>query len=320
MIYAPVAIPTLNRFNHFKQCIESLNRCHNADKTEVFVSVDYPPSDKYRDGYNKICEYLDNTSFVFKQLHVFKQTENLGVRKGGSKNPTNAGFLSSVIIKDFDRLISTEDDNIFAPGFLDFMNLCLERFKDDPTVYSVCGYNFYYNLKYGENNYYRQHADYNAWGQGRWRDKTKMISKLNVSYLRCILYNPFRVMKLWRVSNSQVAHLAHFSQKRFFKKADNFLTMYMIDKGMTQIMPAKSLVRNIGWDGSGLNCVGFEKEVIERHLNQEIDESPTFPDLKGTGWEFFKENNRIIANEDFQKVPFFKTFVKFIIRLLCYWK
>ena len=41
--YAPVIIPTLSRFEHFKRCWESLENCTGADKTEVFVALDYPP-------------------------------------------------------------------------------------------------------------------------------------------------------------------------------------------------------------------------------------------------------------------------------------
>ena len=56
--YAPVWIPTLNRFEHFKRCLESLERCTGADKTDVYVGLDYPPSDKYVEGWKKIDAYL----------------------------------------------------------------------------------------------------------------------------------------------------------------------------------------------------------------------------------------------------------------------
>ena len=56
--YAPVVIPTLNRYKHFKACLESLEKCKYADKTNVYVSLDFPPSDKYKEGWLKISEYL----------------------------------------------------------------------------------------------------------------------------------------------------------------------------------------------------------------------------------------------------------------------
>lgn len=320
MIYAPVLIPTLNRFDHLKQCLDSLNNCHDADKTEVYISVDYPPSEKYHAGHDEICEYLDNTTFRFKKLHIFIQKENLGVVNNGSKKFSNGLFLVNLVKTKYDRWIFSEDDNVFAPTFLDFMNECLEHFKDDETVYSICGYRFYYNLKTMNNSFIRQHGDFNAWGYGVWRDKEKMIDLLDVDYLRKIVFNPFKVLKYWNISNLQVAHLMSFSRRKNFKKGDNFLTLFMIDKGMTQIMPAKSLVRNIGWDDSGLHCVGFDKETIKRHLNQRIDESPVFEGLKGTGWEYFKENQRVIRDEDIQRVSFWYALKAYVKRLIAFWK
>ena len=320
MIYAPVIIPTLNRFDHLKQCVESLNKCHNADKTEVYISVDFPPSEKYKEGHNQICDYLDSGGFLFKKLHVIKQTTNLGIIDNSSKTYSNSLFLEDLIIRDYDRWIISEDDNVFSPGFLDFMNEALERFKDDDTVFSVCGYRFFYNLRFKDNNFFRQNTDFNGFGCGFWRDKYASVKKLEVDYLRRIVYNPFKVLKYWRVSNKQVAHLASFSRKANFKKQDNFDTLYMIDRGMNQIMPSKSLVRNIGWDESGIHCIGFGKDTVQKFLSQEIDESPTFEGLKGTGWEYFIENQQVIRDEDFQKVSFWHALKAYVKRLIVFWK
>lgn len=320
MIYAPVIIPTLNRFDHLKQCLESLNKNHNADKTEVFVSVDYPPSEKYKEGYYQICEYLDNNYFSFKELNVYKQTENLGVMAGGGKKVSNELFLTQIVSQKYDRWIVSEDDNVFAPDFLDFMNEALEKFKEDKTVFSVCGYRFFYNIRFKGNNFFRQNTDFNGWGCAFWKEKYEDIPRIEVDYLRKILYNPFKVWKIWKVSYLQVAHLSSFSRKANFKKGDNFLTLYMIDHGMTQIMPAKNLVKNIGWDESGLHCNGFEEEVISRHLTQEIDTTPTFEGLIGTGWECFKENEKVIREEDFQRCSFSYALKVYLKRVICFWK
>ena len=45
--YAPVIIVTLNRYEHFKRCLDSLEKCTGANKTDVYVGLDYPPSEKY---------------------------------------------------------------------------------------------------------------------------------------------------------------------------------------------------------------------------------------------------------------------------------
>ena len=50
MSYAPVLITTCNRYEHLKRCVESLSKCTLASETDLIISVDYPPSDKYVDG------------------------------------------------------------------------------------------------------------------------------------------------------------------------------------------------------------------------------------------------------------------------------
>lgn len=53
MIYAPIYIPTLCRYEHFKQCIESLAQCEGASETEVYVALDYPAKESHLEGYEK---------------------------------------------------------------------------------------------------------------------------------------------------------------------------------------------------------------------------------------------------------------------------
>ena len=56
--YAPVIIATLNRYAYLKRCLESLEKNTDAEKTEVYVSVDFPPSEKYYSGYEEVVKYL----------------------------------------------------------------------------------------------------------------------------------------------------------------------------------------------------------------------------------------------------------------------
>ena len=54
MKYAPIYIPTLNRFGHLKKCLESLMANSWASKTDVFIALDFPPSEKYKEGWLKV--------------------------------------------------------------------------------------------------------------------------------------------------------------------------------------------------------------------------------------------------------------------------
>ena len=118
MNYAPVIIPTLCRFEHFKICIESLSNCTWAEYTEVYIGLDYPAKESHWDGYNQINDYLSLCGNLnFKKLHVIKRPYNYGF---GAKG--NLATLKNDILKISDRIIISEDDNIFSPNFLMYIN------------------------------------------------------------------------------------------------------------------------------------------------------------------------------------------------------
>ena len=110
MVYAPVIIPTCNRIEHLKKCINSLASNEFAKFTEIYISVDFPPSEKYEKGYNEVINYLKGGIGGFKEVFVYIQEKNLGPSE-------NANFLANQI-KSYDRWIFTEDDNEFSSNFL----------------------------------------------------------------------------------------------------------------------------------------------------------------------------------------------------------
>lgn len=129
MNLAPVIIPTLNRYSHFKQCLDSLELCTLADKTIVYVALDFPPSEKYIDGWRKIDNYLrDKESHNnFRKLIVYRRKTNCGV----GNIQSNSNLLQAEMRDKYESYIFTEDDNVFSPNFLVYMNTCLEKYKDN---------------------------------------------------------------------------------------------------------------------------------------------------------------------------------------------
>lgn len=56
MTYAPVVKATLNRHEHLKCALESLKKDAWSKYTDVYISIAYPPSDKYRSDYEKVSD------------------------------------------------------------------------------------------------------------------------------------------------------------------------------------------------------------------------------------------------------------------------
>lgn len=242
MIYYPVLIPTLNRYEHLKRLIESLGHNTHAKETVLVIGLDYPPSDKYVDGWKRIKEYLPTVT-GFKDVKILCAQENLGVRGNMSS------LMNYVKTIGYDAYIVTEDDNEFSPCFLDYMNKALMKFKNDDRVVSVSGYTWDH-IKINSKKNVMLVTGMAAWGIGRWFDKE--IYK-DIDYYFNILES-FQ-QSLFCACKMPSAFLTLLAMiRRGTKYGDAMSAVYCLINNKYELMPTYSLVRNWGDDGSGLHC------------------------------------------------------------------
>lgn len=270
MIYAPVMIITCNRHEHLNRCIESLKRNSYAKDTELYISVDYPPADRYVEGWKKVCELLKKPIEGFKKVNIYIQEKNLGPVE-------NAEFLYRKIFASCDRVIVSEDDNEFAPDFIEYMDKGLMLYENHPRVFGVGAYAFDYGFHPHGNNVIAL-TDFNMWGCGLWREKEKLIEE-QLSYMQWEkkARNPFIMYKLYRhrkrLFSRMLGELLQVEQKEQMDKTDINRGIVLALNGWCTVHPILTKVRNWGWDGSGLNIVGTEakkEEYTGQYLDQEL--------------------------------------------------
>lgn len=250
MYYAPVIIPTLCRYEHFKECMESLASNTWAAYTEVYIGLDYPAKETHREGYEKICDYLEKKKFSFSKVNIFKRESNYGVAK-------NVEDLRDVVRKKYDRFIVTEDDNIFSENFLEYMDTMLEKTKDLNDVFGVCGYS--YPIEYldvnGDNCSFYVNSVFPAWGYGTFFDKRdRLLSEYTHEFLINSVKDNRKVKKLRSFGRLFFSWYINRACDEKVTYSDIDMQLYQTLSGKVSVMPAKSLVRNMGWDGSGINC------------------------------------------------------------------
>lgn len=264
-IYAPVIIPTCNRYQHLKKCIESLAACTHAEDTELYISVDYPPDEGYRQGWKEVKEYVQDIQ-GFKEVHLCLQDSNLGAGKNGS-------FLVDKVFEDHNYLIFTEDDNVFAPAFLDYMNEMLRRFEKDPKVYSIAGFSMI-NPQYSSKIY--KSYTFIPWGNGKWRDK--WYSLCNLKQTKVYEYyarKPLKIANLYFKNKwlfcVYVSHLIGEIHDSNMPDSIQSLLFHLL--GYYSIVPTKSLVKNNGFDETGNACI---KGAIPNIDEIQLYEEPVF--------------------------------------------
>ena len=266
--YAPIVIPTLNRYKHFKACLESLEKCKYAEHTDVYVSLDYPPSDKYKEGWQKISEYLTDKEKTngFKSLTVIRQTKNLGV-----SYPSNYTFLKNLVLKKYDRYISTEDDNVFSYRFLEYMNLCLDKYEGDDSVYAVTGYLTPIEMPKVQASVAKL-QEMSAWGCGFW--KKKLLSRQDTLHLLDAMLADKKLRRHFTKRRPSIyAGLMHMKSNNVIW-GDCFNTAYEYYSDKYCVYPTVSLVQNHGWDGSGTHggvVKGFSNQMVEGHIEEPFE-------------------------------------------------
>lgn len=273
MNYAPVIIPTLNRVDHLRRCVNSLLGNAEAEYTELFISVDYPPSEKYRNGYQEVKDYV-KTIKGFKKVNVFYQECNLGPG-------LNVEFLINQVRNlQQETYIITEDDNEFSANYLSYVNWALNEFKNDPNIFAVCSKSDF-SVK-DESDYFKSKA-YSPYGTGFWlkkldegysflqddnisrmlktREQVKKITSCSQHILSYLASDLLREVPAMRGRNDQITHV------------DIWMNVYCIVKDKYNVYPIIPKSRNWGNDGSGVHSPSkVETYDIHPELLDDLDE------------------------------------------------
>lgn len=306
--FAPVFIPTLCRSTHFIRLIESLKRNTWAKYTDVYIGLDYPPSEKYRKGWQEICDYLEQGDFsAFANLVVVKHPKNLGAWE-------NEAVMTDYILKRYECLILTDDDMEFSPNFLEYMDKCLWKYRDDKDVLFVSGYCYPLNWKVEEGaTCFRQNFHVPAWGLGEWAKKHAIYSDYNKNGR--LLKDADQFVKAGRDKQMSLASFRYyFSEALSFKGRTGFfdtntdvsLSAYLPCKGGYCIFPTISKARNHGWDGSGVCCHTIVDDFGNHcgnydYSHQPIDQSDTFELVADDSLKYLEDNR--LAISEFEDDP-----------------
>lgn len=262
--FAPIVIPTLNRYEHLKRCIDSLKRCSGSEKTVLVIGLDYPPSEHYQEGFEKIKEYL-HTIQGFKEKIILEAESNLGV-------VANCNRLYDYVQKQgYDKYIFTEDDNEFAPNFLEYINWGLSTYKNDQSVYAICGCKDI-DTDDIRNNVYKLNTIFNAWGFGSWLDRKEKKNKLQN---REVLGDIIKKASILDAFTNKVIRLSSLTyQYAMHTFYGDMIVSLLPENEKWCIFPKVNKVRNWGWDGTGTH--GGTPEAFKKYSTLPIDTDEHF--------------------------------------------
>lgn len=245
---APIVYFAFNRPDHTLKTLQAISECRNAENSVLYIYIDGP-----KPGATETS--LKNINAVKKiaaqkkwcgEVHTIVAEKNNGLFKSIVKGITET-------INKHGSVIVIEDDVLVFPGFLNYMNTALNMYKNNPEVMHISAFTKaeFKNVPLQESTFFYNHTT--CWGWATWQRawdkftpdalaiKEACAKKGDIYYLN--LDGTFEMF--WG--------LKAIADGKFQSWNTLWHSVVFLHNGLC-LHPARSLVNNIGHDGSGTNC------------------------------------------------------------------
>jgi len=250
---APITLFVYNRIEHTKQVIEALKKNNLAKQSMLYIFSDAPKTEKEEEKVQQVRNYI-KTITGFKVVNIIEREKNYGVAE-------NLIDAITGIINLYGKVIMLEDDDVSSKYFLKYMNDALNFYEDDERVFEISPYLYPTKEKLPETFFLPL---INSWGFGTWKrawnyfekDGAKLLSEIKRRGLgkKFDINGTYPYLKMLRY---QV-------QGKNDSWAIRMYASFFLKKGLV-LYPKESLVRNIGFDNTGIH--GNKTEMFDTSLS-----------------------------------------------------
>lgn len=251
----PVTLFVYNRPEHTKRTLEAL-RTNNIDLLYVFSDAAKVNSNDIL-KVEEVRRLIDSIDWV--ETRIFKRAEHAGIA-----NSVTEGV--SAVLDSYDKVIVLEDDCIASPYFYSYMCQCLKQYEGNDKISVVSAF-----LPPIKKHIFRRYPyDIFFWGRffsfgwGTWRRAWKD-------------FNPRFGTLLQEIRKRDIDTSLFDDDVKFdclveqMFKADSWATPFFINmvlRNSLGVMPVRSYIKNIGFDGSGTHgAVSSRYELSLEHEN-----------------------------------------------------
>jgi hypothetical protein len=267
---APIALFVFNRPEHTRRTLKFLQANLLAEESRLFIYADAAKTEKDEENVQAVNEIIASVD-GFKSIKIIRQQQNLGLAQSIINGVTE-------LINEYGKVIVFEDDLLSSPYTLQYFNEALNRFQNEDKVMHISAY--MYPLAFAddleETFFYRA---VHSWGWATWQ---KSWNNFNPDIDD--LMQQFDNQKINQFSVE--GKMNFWNQMKGFKAGKNnswairWYASVFLKQGLS-LNPSKSLIHNIGHDGTGIhsNIENIYAVNIHQHA------ITAFPDL-------IKENNK----------------------------
>ena len=245
-VFSPVLIVTYGRLEHLQKTIHTLKENIYAENTDLYVASDFQKTDADAESVKAVRDYLKHID-GFMTVTIFEREHNYG--------PAENTFAAlDVIYGKHDRVIIMNDDIVTAPGFLKFINESFEKYAENEQVFSISGYCPPIQIP----SNYRYDAFFlprmSAWGCGLTKDRYESVGPIGQKEYDEFAADEARRNAFINGGGSDMLLMLKRVAYGLLEAWDVRCMYTQFINNQYTIYPAQSLVQNIGFDGTGINC------------------------------------------------------------------
>ena len=248
---APVMLFTYSRPEHTRRVLEALAGNTLASKTDVYAYTCRPKNEGHR-------ESVEATKKVLREYESSGLFGSFTIVDKPAFRPLGPAMVEAVseVIGEHGRIIVVEDDIVTSPHYLEFMNLCLDYYEKSDYVFSISGYSPDLDCLRGmEGDVYLVHRAC-PWGWGTWADRWMKYSWDVQDYKDSMRDRALRKkLRKWNIDLPMTLDALFYEKGCMDKNWEQQFCYCQCMNDMSVVCPKRSLVENIGFDGSGTHEV-----------------------------------------------------------------
>jgi len=286
---APIALFAYNRPQHLARTVAALLRDPLAAASDLHVFCDGAKSPAAEAAVREVRAFVRSIT-GFRSISVVEQARNIGLA-----NSIIAGVTA--LCDRFGRVIVLEDDILVTSGFLDFMNAALARYVDDERVMQITGYMFPIRSDASARALFLPLIS--CWGWATWKRAWDRFDA-DMSFYAAVERD--RAMQArFDLSGSY----PYFDMLRRQRRGELdswgirwYLSVFLRD-GLV-LWPPRSLVANIGFDGSGTHGAEAMPKVAGAAPSPEHEARYEFPEEVAADGAKLAEIGRLLSGTQLQ--------------------
>ena len=256
---------TYNRSEHTQKVLDAL--CVNTVLPEkLYIFQDGLKIETHRTEWERVNRLIHSVDFCPTEIVVAKENKGLA-------NSIVTGV--NCVFEKYDAVIVLEDDCVPMPEFMRFMTEGLKHYESEERVYNITGYAYPVDISDSDKDaYFCGRAS--SWGWGTWKNKWKIFERTDEA-LNDIM-NDYDLSTEFAIWGRDLESIVLATKAGRVDSWAAFWSLNIIKHRGVCLTPYISLIQNIGFDGTGVNC-GCGDEY-QTHLQIERKEGFRFPQVE----------------------------------------